>query len=106
MTGLRPTMVASLAYSACAFISPAVMAPVSSGNAFRRTAAILASTNSYRPFRAGASPTHPCMTSNHFDYLVIGGGSGGVASARRAATYDTKVTTALKIISHPQAQGS
>jgi hypothetical protein len=29
--------------------------------------------------------------SNHFDYLVIGGGSGGVASARRAAGYGAKV---------------
>jgi glutathione reductase (NADPH) len=28
---------------------------------------------------------------NHFDYLVIGGGSGGVASARRAAGYGAKV---------------
>lgn len=27
----------------------------------------------------------------HFDYLVIGGGSGGVASARRAASYGVKV---------------
>lgn len=31
------------------------------------------------------------MASDHFDYLVIGGGSGGVASARRAATYNAKV---------------
>ncbi len=30
-------------------------------------------------------------SANHFDYLVIGGGSGGVASARRAATYGAKV---------------
>ncbi|CAM9460723.1 unnamed protein product [Discosporangium mesarthrocarpum] len=29
---------------------------------------------------------------NHFDYLVIGGGSGGVASARRAATYNVKAS--------------
>lgn len=28
---------------------------------------------------------------NHYDYLVIGGGSGGVASARRAASYGAKV---------------
>lgn len=27
----------------------------------------------------------------HFDYLVIGGGSGGVASARRAAGHGAKV---------------
>ncbi|MGB0359911.1 MAG: glutathione-disulfide reductase [Endozoicomonas sp.] len=29
--------------------------------------------------------------SNHFDYLVIGGGSGGIASANRAAMYGKKV---------------
>lgn len=29
--------------------------------------------------------------SKHYDYLVIGGGSGGVASARRAASYGKKV---------------
>ena len=28
---------------------------------------------------------------NHYDYLVIGGGSGGLASARRAAGYGAKV---------------
>ena len=26
-----------------------------------------------------------------YDYIVIGGGSGGIASARRAAQYDAKV---------------
>eukprot|EP00746_Dinoflagellata_sp_MGD_P165318 gnl/MRDRNA2_/MRDRNA2_94520_c0_seq1.p1 gnl/MRDRNA2_/MRDRNA2_94520_c0~~gnl/MRDRNA2_/MRDRNA2_94520_c0_seq1.p1 ORF type:complete len:523 (+),score=98.93 gnl/MRDRNA2_/MRDRNA2_94520_c0_seq1:60-1628(+) len=30
-------------------------------------------------------------SDKHFDYLVIGGGSGGVASARRATTYGKKV---------------
>ena len=34
-----------------------------------------------------ASPS----TAEHFDYLVIGGGSGGVASARRAAMYGKRV---------------
>lgn len=29
-----------------------------------------------------------------FDYYVIGGGSGGIASARRAATYGAKVAVA------------
>lgn len=29
--------------------------------------------------------------AEHYDYLVIGGGSGGIASARRAASYGTKV---------------
>lgn len=31
------------------------------------------------------------QAARHFDYLVIGGGSGGVASARRAASYGAKV---------------
>jgi glutathione reductase (NADPH) len=36
------------------------------------------------------------MSSKHadefdYDYLVIGAGSGGIASARRAATYGAKV---------------
>lgn len=34
--------------------------------------------------------------SNHFDYLVIGGGSGGVATARRAAGYGAKVAVVEK----------
>ncbi|ODV78803.1 glutathione reductase [Suhomyces tanzawaensis NRRL Y-17324] len=33
----------------------------------------------------------PTSSLNKFDYLVIGGGSGGVASARRAAKYGAKV---------------
>ena len=31
------------------------------------------------------------MADNHFDYLVVGGGSGGIASARRAAAHGAKV---------------
>ena len=33
----------------------------------------------------------PLMADEHFDYLVIGGGSGGVSSARRAAAHGAKV---------------
>ncbi|CAG8541463.1 5168_t:CDS:2 [Dentiscutata heterogama] len=33
----------------------------------------------------------PIAKSNHYDYLVIGGGSGGLASARRASSYGAKV---------------
>lgn len=33
----------------------------------------------------------PTSVTKHYDYLVIGGGSGGVASARRAASYGAKV---------------
>jgi glutathione reductase (NADPH) len=40
---------------------------------------IVTGINSYKKF----------MTT-HFDYLVIGGGSGGIASARRAASYGAK----------------
>jgi glutathione reductase (NADPH) len=31
------------------------------------------------------------MTDNHYDFLVIGGGSGGMAAARRAAQYGARV---------------
>lgn len=34
--------------------------------------------------------------STHFDYLVIGAGSGGIASARRAASYGAKVAVVEK----------
>ena len=33
----------------------------------------------------------PVTKSQKYDYLVIGGGSGGLASARRAAQYGAKV---------------
>uniref|UniRef100_A0A7S2HUA9 Glutathione reductase n=1 Tax=Haptolina brevifila TaxID=156173 RepID=A0A7S2HUA9_9EUKA len=33
----------------------------------------------------------PTMVDEHFEYLVIGGGSGGIASARRAAAHGAKV---------------
>ena len=44
--------------------------------------------------RAGgglASRVAMSSSAEHFDYLVIGGGSGGIASARRAATYGKRV---------------
>ena len=34
--------------------------------------------------------------SSHYDYLVIGGGSGGIASARRATDYGAKVAVVEK----------
>jgi len=36
-------------------------------------------------------PPIPVPASKHFQYLVIGGGSGGIASARRAAEHNIKV---------------
>ena len=41
-------------------------------------------------------------TANHFDYLVLGGGSGGVASARKAASFGAKVG----IIEHQRLGGT
>lgn len=35
--------------------------------------------------------TKPAATTDKYDYVVLGGGSGGVASARRAASYGKKV---------------
>jgi glutathione reductase (NADPH) len=42
--------------------------------------------------RCSSSPAQP----QHFDYLVIGGGSGGIATARRAASYGAKVAVIEK----------
>ena len=39
----------------------------------------------------GRSPSILRMADEHFDYLVLGGGSGGIASARRAAAHGAKV---------------
>ena len=33
----------------------------------------------------------PVPALKHFEYLVLGGGSGGIASARRAAEFGVKV---------------
>lgn len=44
----------------------------------------------------------PVTVPKHYDYLVIGGGSGGVASARRAASYGKKV---LVIEAKPNRMG-
>lgn len=46
------------------------------------------------PFRrslAGLKASAADGDETHFDYLVIGAGSGGIASARRAASYGAKV---------------
>jgi glutathione reductase (NADPH) len=65
-----------------------------------KAAARAASTDTRAKFRLRPtflrSPTARFMSnspsnSTDFDYLVIGGGSGGIASARRAASYGAKV---------------
>ena len=45
--------------------------------------------------------TTPKMADEHFDYLVIGGGSGGIASGRRAAAHGAKV--AVNYVSNEDA---
>lgn len=61
--------------------------------------------NKIRPAFGSRSATRPSATSRFmsddsgeydYDYLVIGGGSGGIASARRAATYGAKVAVVEK----------
>eukprot|EP00538_Stauroneis_constricta_P013111 CAMPEP_0119548234 /NCGR_PEP_ID=MMETSP1352-20130426/2188_1 /TAXON_ID=265584 /ORGANISM="Stauroneis constricta, Strain CCMP1120" /LENGTH=576 /DNA_ID=CAMNT_0007593435 /DNA_START=377 /DNA_END=2107 /DNA_ORIENTATION=+ len=53
-----------------------------------------------RPGRSGSSSAMRMSTEASgdfdFDYFVIGAGSGGIASARRAATYGAKVAVAEK----------
>lgn len=97
MTGLYPTVLASLACGASAFFAPAAMSPFAASNALRRASATVVTAGSRRFVRGGATAS-PRMASEHFDYLVIGGGSGGVASARRAATYDAKVRQLAKYL--------
>lgn len=90
MTSIYSTVFFSLTCGASAFIAPrATMAPFATGAALRRTSLALTTAGSRRLLRGGAIASR--MSSDHFDYLVIGGGSGGVASARRAATYNAKV---------------
>lgn len=48
------------------------------------------------PLRAQGLHTRMTMSSTHYDYLVIGGGSGGIASARRAAGHGAKVCVVEK----------
>lgn len=50
-------------------------------------------------FVRGGGPSRSLSMSSEdydFDYLVIGAGSGGIASARRAATYGAKVAVVEK----------
>jgi glutathione reductase (NADPH) len=58
-----------------------------STTAFLRPSALHMST-------ASSSGSISQSLSNDFDFLVIGAGSGGIASARRAATYGAKVAVA------------
>jgi len=45
----------------------------------------------FRAHGSSAAARTSLWMSKHFDYLVIGGGSGGMSSARRAAGYGAKV---------------
>jgi len=92
MTGIYCTVVASLACGASAFFAPSTMFGTGL-MALRRTSSGTRLMSSRRLLsRGGATVNPPSMTGEHYDYLVIGGGSGGVASARRAATYDAKAS--------------
>ena len=42
------------------------------------------------------SSTSTSLPSTPYDYLVVGGGSGGISSARRAATYGASVAVVEK----------
>lgn len=59
----------------------------------RQTVAFTASART-RPFLRSLSSSATDDQEYDFDYYVIGGGSGGIASARRAATYGAKVAVA------------
>eukprot|EP01111_Echinosteliopsis_oligospora_P003146 TRINITY_DN1505_c0_g1_i1.p1 TRINITY_DN1505_c0_g1~~TRINITY_DN1505_c0_g1_i1.p1 ORF type:complete len:484 (+),score=165.56 TRINITY_DN1505_c0_g1_i1:57-1508(+) len=52
------------------------------------------STTSYKRVSIIIRGLTTMAESTHFDYFVIGGGSGGIASARRAASYGAKVAIA------------
>jgi heterodisulfide reductase subunit A-like polyferredoxin len=60
------------------------------------------STNKIQPAYPKPSATNKYMSTTasagdfDFDYLVIGAGSGGIASARRAASYGAKVAVVEK----------
>ena len=60
--------------------------------------ATLTTTNSkIRPFMRGAMAMSTASGGEYdFDYLVIGAGSGGIASARRAASYGANVAVVEK----------
>lgn len=73
------------------------LASLLSKQSYRRTPCGILSAGRVRPvvaFVRSATTTTTDEARNctyDFDYLVIGGGSGGIASARRAATYGAKV---------------
>ena len=50
----------------------------------------------FKCFRCRINVMRMNSDSNHFNYIVIGGGSGGVASARRAADYGIRVAVVEK----------
>ena len=57
----------------------------------RRSIALAAAAPLAATARLVAAMSTTSATADHYDYLVLGGGSGGVASARRAAMSGKKV---------------
>ena len=49
-----------------------------------------------KPASSEPHPIPPSPSDTHFDFLVIGGGSGGLGAARRAASYGAKVAIVEK----------
>lgn len=86
--GRRSVVFARTNYSAAAFASVAANRGIST-----------TSSKLVRPSFLRGEPSRMASTEQNdfdFDYLVIGAGSGGIASARRAASYGAKVAVVEK----------
>jgi len=74
---------------------PWLIRPMFSGTTLRQASST--STTHLRGGGAASSEGEGDSSSSYdFDYLVIGAGSGGIASARRAASYGAKVAIVEK----------
>jgi cation diffusion facilitator CzcD-associated flavoprotein CzcO len=72
---------------------------LSTRSTFRRSSLLhtrrpLAFVSSARSMSTSTEETEVTTTPYDFDFFVIGGGSGGIASARRAASYGARVAVA------------
>ncbi|CCE61215.1 hypothetical protein TPHA_0A01320 [Tetrapisispora phaffii CBS 4417] len=63
----------------------------STSNIFRLNLKNLINSSKLKLYNTQLNYIHKMSAAQEYDYLVIGGGSGGVASARRAASYGAKV---------------